>query len=71
MRTFGDAAYPAYFAQGHAGQYIMVVPQLALVIAFNSDYEGATRIYWQLANEIVNACVSDAADAQYFAQLRG
>lgn len=70
VRTFGDAAYPAYFAQGHAGQYIMVVPQLALVIAFNSDYEGATRIYWQLANEIVNACVSDAADAQYFEQLR-
>lgn len=56
VRTFGDAAYPSYFAQGHAGQYIMVVPSLSLVIAFNSDYEGATSIYWQLANTIVNAC---------------
>ena len=69
VRTFGDAAYPAYFAQGHAGQYIMVVPQLALVIAFNSDYEGATRVYWQLANDIVNACVSNAEDAHYFENL--
>lgn len=70
VRTFGDAAYPAFFAQGHAGQYIMVVPQIALVIAFNSDYEGATRIYWQLANEIVNACISDAEDARYFENLK-
>lgn len=69
VRTFGDAAYPAYFAQGHAGQYIIVVPQLALVIAFNSDYEGATSIYWQLTSDIVNACVSDAADAQYFESI--
>lgn len=63
IRTFGDAAYPAYFAQGHAGQYIMVVPSLALVIAFNSDYEGATSIYWQLADNIVNACLTDAENA--------
>lgn len=63
IRTFGDAAYPAYFAQGHAGQYIMVVPSLALVIAFNSDYEGATSIYWQLADNIVNACLTDGENA--------
>lgn len=71
VRTFGSAAYPAYFAQGHAGQYIIVVPQLALILAFNSDYEGATSVYWQITNTIVDACVSNAADADYFARLDG
>ena len=56
VRTFGDQNYAAYFAQGHAGQYIFVIPQLALVITFNSDYTGPTSIYWQLVNDIVAAC---------------
>ncbi len=56
VRTFGDNEYPAYFAQGHAGQYIFVVPQLELVIAFTGNYTGRTAIYWQLAEQIVNAC---------------
>lgn len=56
VRTFGDARYDAYFAQGHGGQYIFVVPQLELVIAFTSNYEGRTTIYWNLVNDIVNAC---------------
>ena len=55
-RTFGDHDYPAYFAQGHAGQYIFVVPDLQLVIAMTSNYEGATNIYWRMVNQIVNAC---------------
>lgn len=53
---FGDQNYPAYFAQGHAGQYIFVVPDLELVVAFTSNYEGSTSIYWQYMNQIVNAC---------------
>lgn len=56
VRTFGDNDYPAYFAQGHAGQYIFVVPELQLIIAFTGNYEGRTSIYWRLANQIVNAC---------------
>lgn len=56
VRTFGDRDYHAYFAQGHGGQYIFVVPDLQLVIAFTSNYEGASSVYWRLVNQIVNAC---------------
>lgn len=56
VRTFGENAYPAYFAQGHYGQYIFVVPDLDLVIAITSHYEGSTSVYWQIMNNIVNAC---------------
>ena len=44
VRTFGEQNYPAYFAQGHYGQYIFVVPDLELVVAFTSHYEGDTSI---------------------------
>lgn len=57
VRTFGANNYDAYFAQGHAGQYIFVVPALELVIVFTSNYEGGTSIYWQLVNDIVDACI--------------
>lgn len=56
VRTFGENNYPAYFAQGHYGQYIFVVPDLNLVVAITSHYEGSTSVYWQIMNNIVNAC---------------
>lgn len=55
VRTFGDNNYDAYFAQGHYGQYIFVVPDLKLVVVLTSHYEGNTSIYWQIMNNIVNA----------------
>ena len=56
VRTFGNNNHPAYFAQGHYGQYIFVVPDLELVVAITSHYEGSSSIYWQIMNNIVNAC---------------
>lgn len=56
VRTFGDDRFPAFFAQGHAGQYIFVVPQIELIVVFTGDYTGRTSIYWRLENDIVNAC---------------
>lgn len=56
VRTFGDNKHPAFFAQGHYGQYIFVVPDLDLVVALTSHYEGSTSVYWQIMNNIVNAC---------------
>ena len=56
VRTFGENNHPAFFAQGHYGQYIFVVPDLNLVVALTSHYEGSSSIYWQIMNNIVNAC---------------
>ena len=56
VRSFGDADYDAFFAQGHAGQYIFVVPEIDLIVVFTSNYEGSTSIYWQLVESIVNIC---------------
>ena len=38
-------------------QNIFVVPDLELVVALTSHYEGSSSVYWQIMNNIVNACV--------------
>lgn len=56
VRTFGQGDHPAYFAQGHWGQFIFVVPDLELVVVFTSHHEGSSDMYWQFVNDIVDAC---------------
>lgn len=55
VRTFGEEEYSAYFAQGHAGQYIFGIPEQELIITMTSNYEGDTGVYWEFVNEIVNS----------------
>ncbi len=55
VRTFGQRQHPAFFAQGHFGQYIFVVPDLQLVALFTSYHTGGSSMYWRFANEIVEA----------------
>ena len=54
LRSFDG--HEAFVAQGHFGQYIIAVPDLALLIAINSDFEGARSIYWQIAGAVIAAC---------------
>lgn len=57
VRTFGDRGYDAFFAQGHAGQYIFAVPELDLMVVFTSNHQGSSSMYWQFVNNIVNHCL--------------
>ena len=57
VRTF--SGHESYVAQGHYGQYVIAVPDLSLLIAINSDYEGSSSIYWQIANSVIAACGSE------------
>jgi CubicO group peptidase (beta-lactamase class C family) len=57
IRKFGAKGYDTYFAQGHGGQLIFVVPELALVSVFTSNYPnnpGAPFPYF--ADYILAAC---------------
>ncbi|MCC8073071.1 MAG: beta-lactamase family protein [Clostridiales bacterium] len=56
VRTF--QGYDAYFAQGHGGQFIFVIPELELVIAFTSNNtSSSSSMYWEYVNDIVLACI--------------
>ena len=54
VRSF--SGYEAFVAQGHYGQYIIAVPELSLLLAINSDYEGSSSVYWQIARDAIAAC---------------
>ena len=55
VRTFGSQKYDAYFAQGHWGQFIFVIPEINLMVVFTSHHEGSTNMYWDFVNEVVSA----------------
>lgn len=54
IRSF--SGHETFVAQGHYGQYLIAVPDLSLLLAINSDYEGSSKIYWQIANAAIAAC---------------
>lgn len=54
VQSFGG--YDAYFAQGHFGQFIFVVPALELVAAVTSHNTGGSDLYWQLIRSLAAAC---------------
>lgn len=54
-RSFGDAGYTGYFAQGHFGQFIFVVPGLDLVVVFTGMLEHYTAsTYRSYVSTLVN-----------------
>lgn len=55
IRTFGSQKYDTYFAQGHWGQFIFVIPEINLMVVFTSHHEGSTNMYWNFVNEVVSA----------------
>ena len=55
VRTFGSQKYASYFAQGHWGQFIFVIPEINLMVVFTSHHEGSTNMYWNFVNEVVSA----------------
>ncbi len=58
VRTFGINQYHAFFAQGHGGQFIFVVPDVDLVVVFASDHSGVSSRYWSYMSDMVNACMN-------------
>ncbi len=59
VRSFGQKAYPSFFAQGHGGQFIFVIPDVSLVVVFASDHSGVSSRYWSYVSDLVNACEQD------------
>ena len=57
VRTFGNAQYAAYFAQGHGCQFIFVIPDLDLAVTFTSSYHDNSHAgdYWKYVTEIVES----------------
>lgn len=54
VRTFGAQGYNGYFAQGYAGQFIFVIPDIELIVVFTSNYTGNSGIYWKFVNDVVS-----------------
>lgn len=55
IRNYGKKGYAGYCAQGYAGEFIFVVPEIELVVVFTSWYTGDTTFYYLYANAIVDS----------------
>ena len=57
IRQFGEKEYRTYYAMGHAGQYILVVPDLKLVSVITSTLNQTTYTPWPYFSDyVVDAC---------------
>ena len=57
LRPFGDENYDTYYAMGHAGQFVFVVPELDLVTVITSRYPQDTYAPWPYFEDyILAAC---------------
>lgn len=65
LRPFGAAGYETYYAMGHGGQYIFVVPELALVTVMTGHFSADTYAPWPyFENYILAAYTGDAHSAE-------
>ena len=55
LRPFGAANYDTYYAMGHGGQFIFVVPELDLVTVMNSSYPSDTYAPWPYFSDYILA----------------
>ena len=57
VRSFGRKNHATFFAQGHAGQLIFVVPELNLISVFTSNRPDDTHAPWAyFADYVLEAC---------------
>ena len=57
IRPFGEKEYAAYYAMGHAGQFIFIVPELELVTVITSRYPQDTYAPWPYFSDyVLGAC---------------
>lgn len=56
MRPFGEGNYDTYFAMGHGGHYIFVVPELELVTVITARFSDTYDTFPYFADYILDAC---------------
>lgn len=61
VTPYPSASYQVYYALGHAGQFILVVPQLKLVTVFTSDCQNTYTPRPYFTDYILNAYMGEGA----------
>lgn len=56
LKAFGEKAYSTYYAMGHGGQFIFVVPELELVTVITSRFQNTYAPWPYFSDYILAAC---------------
>ena len=56
LRPFGEGNYDTYYAMGHGGQYIFVVPELRLVTVITSRFQDTYAPWPYFTDYVLAAC---------------